>query len=332
MIIKKPIVACDVEIPFLPEWLSLHADLKLYDSSSFLGQPIGNFDALIVRSVTPVSEKLLSGSTCQWVGSVTAGINHIDASLLKAMQIPWAYAAGANAPAVLEYILAALATAKDMSVMDQNATLGIIGLGEVGSRVAASCREQGFSVRCYDPPRAARDGQFNSDSWESLGECDVLIVTASYTRGGAWSSHQLINAKALSSWPRLRGLINAARGEIIDYDALFTQRSDLWTCLDVWPGEPSIDRSFVARATLATPHIAGYSRASKYNLSLQVYQAFCDFFGFTVQRCALDGKHSEAFMPSTDLVQCSGQMKAAFAADADSLNTFSSLRKSYVLR
>jgi erythronate-4-phosphate dehydrogenase len=339
---NKPTILCDCDIPYLGDWLANYCQLESYAAGGLTPVQLQGADGLIVRSVTSVDAALLKNSPCRWVGSVTAGTNHLDFPSLAVAGIQCDYAPGANAPAVCEYVLSALFLAKDRGHVSPRSRIAVIGVGEVGSRVVAACVQLGFSVVAYDPPRQEREAGFQSASWDDVLSCDVAIVCASYTP----SSHELINAGALTQWGSLRVLINAARGEIVDYSSAFARsdsfspviarseatKQSIYTSLDVWPNEPSIDPVFVAQADIATPHIAGYSQQSKWRLSAMIYQACSDFFALSVQQLACPNSvRTVNWSDQVGLEQLSQQMKIAIAQDS-SPASFHALRRGYPLR
>jgi erythronate-4-phosphate dehydrogenase len=327
---KVPIIYCDQDIPYLADWLSAAYCVISYSADQLSAHDLATADGLIVRSVTPVTAELLKSSSCRWVGSVTAGINHLDTDALDQMKITWNYAPGANAPAVCEYVSSALFLAYQNGHLKPEAIIGVIGVGAVGSRVVNLCQQLGFQVMPYDPPRQEREKSFLSARWEDLVACDFIVVSAAYTQSGRWPSHELISAKVLLEWSKLCGLINVARGEIIDYSALLAE--PLWTCLDVWPNEPCINQAWVESATLATPHIAGYSEASKWRLSAIIYQECCQFFNEVSQEIDSPSRiQNGSFADTVGLEQLSGKMKAAIAKENASW-VFHALRKQYPLR
>lgn len=323
---KKPVIACDQDIPELGDWLAPRCELIPYQAGELSAAQLRQADGLVVRSVTAVDADLLRDSPCRWVGSVTAGTNHLDFSSLAAAGVRCDFAPGANAPAVCEYVLSALFLAKQQGQLSLASRMGVIGVGEVGSRVVVACEQLGFTVVAYDPPRQAREAAFQSASWEALLNCEVVIVCASYTP----SSHQLIDAAALAQWPSLQVLINAARGEIVDYSSV--NDKSIHSYFDVWPNEPHVDPALVAQADIATPHIAGYSLQSKWRLSAMIYQACCDFFALPAQLLTCPYPTEQApWGDQVGLVQLSQHMKAATAVDSGAAS-FHALRREYPLR
>ncbi len=248
------------------------------------------FDALWVRSVTRVDEALLAGSSLRFVGTATAGVEHIDQAALKDRGIAFAAAPGSNANAVVEYVLAAMAQLGDpWERLEQGAVLGVVGYGEVGRRLVAFARAMGWSVKVHDPwyRRAIEHsvsegeaGRPGSDagfcSLDELLEATVISLHSSLHKREPWPSYHLLDARALGKLSCGQWLINAARGPVIDNAALLThlRGTDAVNCvLDVWEGEPVFEAKLLAQPALrlATPHIAGYSWDAKWQATRMLY-------------------------------------------------------------
>jgi erythronate-4-phosphate dehydrogenase len=242
-----------------------------------------DFDALVVRSVTRVDEALLEGTRVGFVGSVTSGVDHVDVDYLEAADIEFVHAPGCNANSVAEYVVAALLHLHERRRIDLgNATLGIVGVGHVGSRVAAKARALGLPVVMNDPPLARAGSPHDLAPLEDALACDVVTLHVPLTRSGDDATFHLLDHRRLMQMKPGGVLINTARGDVVDADALFaaveTGRLSA-PVLDVWPGEPDISRDFLAAAALATPHVAGHSRQGKSRGTEIVYGALCGFFG-----------------------------------------------------
>jgi erythronate-4-phosphate dehydrogenase len=330
---KKPTIVCDQDIPHLADWLSRCCQVVPYQAGSLSSKELAVADGLVVRSVTPVTARLLSHSPCRWIGSATAGVNHLEIPALVSAGVDWAYAPGANAPAVCEYVLSALFVAHEQGHLSLQAKIAVVGVGQVGSRVAAACEQRGFQVVAYDPPREQREPSFSSASLSDVLGCNFVVVCASYTQSGSFPSHDLLGAELLSRWVNLNGLINAARGEVVDYEALFSMKSKPWVCLDVWHNEPTIDSAWVSRADMATPHIAGYSYESKWRLSAAVYRACCQYFGLNGEELkeAYSTESNSPWADTVGLESVSKTMKEAIAKECTAA-AFHTLRKNYPLR
>ncbi|KDE39064.1 Erythronate-4-phosphate dehydrogenase [Nitrincola lacisaponensis] len=242
-------------------------------------------DLLLVRSITRVDRALLEGTTVRFVGTATIGTDHIDQQALADLGIAFSSAPGCNADAVVEYVLSVLLhLAEEQSFCLKDRVVGIVGVGNVGSRLQARLEQLGVSVRLCDPPRqqdatADQAAAFCSLS-QLLEEADIVTLHTPLTRQGAYPTHHLINADNLSLLRANAILINAGRGPVIDNQALLTcslQRPDLTLVLDVWEQEPRVTPELAARVRIATPHIAGYSLEGKLRGTWMLYQAYCHF-------------------------------------------------------
>lgn len=245
-------------------------------------EDVASADALFVRSITRVDAALLEGSPVRFVGSATIGIDHVDTEWLADNCIAFAHAPGCNAAAVADWVVAVLAalTRKGHHVLGQG-TVGLVGAGNVGRRVAARLEAMGYTLRVCDPPRAEAEGPRGFVDLETALACDVVTLHVPRTAGGAHPTIGMIDEAAIAVMPPGGILLNAARGGIIDEDALSSRLDDgpdLYAVLDTWSGEPDIDADLLARVTLGTPHIAGYSLEGRLRGTAMVAAAAADFF------------------------------------------------------
>ncbi|MDX1608530.1 MAG: 4-phosphoerythronate dehydrogenase [Halofilum sp. (in: g-proteobacteria)] len=242
-------------------------------------------DALFVRSVTPVGPELLAGSPVRFVGSATIGIDHVDTDWLAAQGIGFASAPGCNAAAVADWVVAVLAAlAAEGRHCFGHGSAGVIGVGNVGLRVAARLRALGYRVRPCDPPRAAAEGSAGFVDPATALASDVVTLHVPLTDAGAHPTRGLVDATALAAMPAGAVLLNSARGGVVDEDALASRLDDgpdLHAVLDTWAGEPAIDAGLLARTALGTPHIAGYSLEGRLRGTAMVAAAAAAFFGVT---------------------------------------------------
>ena len=242
---------------------------------------LADADGLIVRSVTQVNRALLEGTPVRFVGTATSGEDHIDLDYLRSRGIAYANAAGTNSRPVAEYVLAALfewawRTARPLA----GATLGVFGRGRIGSIVADWADSLGMRVLCCDPP-LAEAGAVDLHSAEGvLSQSDVVTLHVPLTRHGPCATAGLVNADWLARLPRQAWLINTSRGEVVNrqdlFDAIDAQRL-AGAILDVWDGEPVADDALFSRATLLTPHLAGYSASAHRRASLRMIEAVEEF-------------------------------------------------------
>lgn len=229
---------------------------------------LADVDALWVRSVTQVNEVLLSDSAVRFVGTATAGVEHVDTAYLQRANIAFAAAPGANANAVAEYVIAALLSQREpWQALQAGETLGIVGFGHVGRRLQAIALALGWSVCVCDPWVETRE----SSRFRSLDEVlssAVVSLHCDLHQRAPWPSHHLMGERELSLLTGKQWIINACRGEVIDNAALYGHLcgpSPGNFVLDVWENEPNFDVRLLAQPALklATPHIAGYSRDAK---------------------------------------------------------------------
>lgn len=246
-------------------------------------EDVSRASALIVRSVTHIDRMLLGGSLVEFVGTATSGCDHVDTAWLAERDIAFAHAPGCNASAVADWVVAALAAlhANGRHRLGRG-TVGVVGAGCVGSRVARRLRALGYETRVCDPPRAAAEGEEGFVTLaEALGS-DVVTLHVPLVDGGDYPTHALIGTAALESVPDGAVLINAARGGVVDEDALATRLDDgpdLVTVIDTWAGEPAIDAGLLPRVDLATPHIAGHTREGRLRGTAMVAAAAAGHFG-----------------------------------------------------
>ena len=233
-------------------------------------------DALLVRSITPVDEQLLSGSAVKFVGTATAGFDHFDHAWLERAGIRWVSAPGCNANSVVEYVLSAILAVDDYwDRLSRGGHLGVIGYGHVGRLLVHRAQGLGIVCRVFDPWLAPAELDSPASLEDVLG-CDVISVHASLTREAPWPSFHLLNAERLGLIDSSSLLINASRGPVADDEALLkclSAGSAPIAVLDVWESEPDIMPELLALARLGTPHIAGHSLDAKLDGARQIVDA-----------------------------------------------------------
>jgi erythronate-4-phosphate dehydrogenase len=240
-------------------------------------------DALIIRSKTKVTPELLAGSSVRFVGTATAGFEHMDCQWLEKSGIGWTAAPGCNADSVADYITAALLFLHTFEgVIIEGRTIGIIGVGQVGSRVAKRAEALGLRVLLNDPPRAAKEGAAGFQCLETLlAESDIVTLHVPLIKEKPWPTLKMADCRFFEQMKRGSVFINASRGKVLDCDTLLHAKANgmvAHAVLDVWDPEPAIRADVLAAATIGTPHIAGHSFEGKLNGTIQVYREVCHFF------------------------------------------------------
>ncbi|XID74181.1 4-phosphoerythronate dehydrogenase [Alkanindiges sp. WGS2144] len=237
--------------------------------------------ALLVRSVTKVSPQLLADTPVEFVGSATIGTDHIDLAGLAAANIQVSHAPGCNAQAVAEYVVTAILTLQPHQVQaGEQFCLGIIGLGNVGKRLAQLAQRLGWHVIGTDP-HVQLAGIENLSLEQVLTQADAISLHVPLTTTGPDATYHLINDTAFSQMKPDCLLINSARGAVVQEAALLRELANnpRQVVLDVFEHEPVISQTLLDRLALATPHIAGYSLEGKARGTQMVYEAFCQHFG-----------------------------------------------------
>ncbi len=240
-------------------------------------------DALVVRSKTRITPALLEGTPVKFVGTATAGTDHIDADWLGKNGIYWCASPGCNANSVSEYLVAGLLTLGHRHGFDlENKTIGVIGCGNVGSRVVKKCHALGMNVLRNDPPLAAVSPDPDFLPLERvLEQADIITLHVPLVQHKPWPTERMANWTFFEQLKPGAVFINAARGSVCDYDALLDAKSGgavSRTIIDVWSPEPAFRTDLVKTADLASPHIAGHSYEGKLNGTVACYNELCNFF------------------------------------------------------
>ncbi len=232
---------------------------------------------LIVRSRTKVNENLLKGTKIQFVGSTVAGLDHIDEIYLRENNIAFASAQGCNANAVAEYVISAIANlSNDFDFELSGKTLGIIGVGNVGSRLDFKARQLGLTTLLNDPPREINEGSDNFVSLDKALSADIVSFHTPLTFSGAHPTYNLLGSHNFNIIKEDAIVINAARGGIID-ETIWQNTATKANVIDCWENEPNINSTLQKSAYWSTPHIAGHSIDAKFMGSFMIYKELCKF-------------------------------------------------------
>ena len=297
-------IIADQQIPNVAQAFSGCADVTLCHGRDITAERIEDANVLLVRSITAVNSNLLEGSQVKYVSTATSGLDHIDLKYLQQNNIGFAHAKGSNARSVAEYVLSSLfvlADQHDFKLKDK--TVGVIGCGEVGSRVVAMLETIGVQTIINDPPLkdALVNEQGGGERYRDLQEllsADIITLHVPLTEDGPYPTQKLVDADFLAKLNNDVILINTARGCVIDELALkkhLDNHREMKVVLDVWDGEPEIDIDLLSRVEIGTHHIAGYSTDAKYKASEMVFHAICGFYKLDITR------QSKIKIPETNL-------------------------------
>lgn len=277
-------ILVDENMPYAVELFSRLGNVQAVPGRPIPQDALNDADSLMVRSVTKVNEALLAGKPVKFVGTATAGTDHVDDAWLQQQGIGFSAAPGCNAIAVVEYVFSSLLIlAQRDGFQLRDKTVGIVGVGNVGSRLNARLRALGIRTLLCDPPRADRGDEETFSSLDKLvAEADILTFHTPLNMSGPYSTHHLVDADLLARLPADRILINACRGEVVDNAALLDALNGpkkLTAVLDVWEPEPDLSLALLDKVAIGTAHIAGYSLEGKARGTTQVFEAFSQFIG-----------------------------------------------------
>lgn len=284
-------IVADRNIPFLEGVFEPYADVVYIDGKAICREDVLDADALVIRTRTRCNEALLGGSRVSMIATATIGTDHIDFGFCNAHGIEVHNAEGCNAGGVMQYVFSALyGTASRKAIKLDGATMGIIGVGNVGRKIEHMAEYLGFNVLRCDPPRAAREGADGFCSLEHL-LMNSQIVTMHTPLDE--TTRRMADAEFFSLMRPGAFFINASRGEVVDEDALMYAIPKLGpVIIDTWNNEPDINLRLLDMVDIATPHIAGYSYQGKQNGTASAVQAVARHFGIA---------DLYGFFPATDV-------------------------------
>ena len=340
-------IVVDSHIPHIQGLLEPCATVLYLEPGDITREAVADADALIVRTRTRCDAALLDGSRVRFIGSATIGTDHIDLDYCARNGITVRNAPGCNAPAVAQWVFCAIAAWMDKRGIDTpvGLTLGIVGVGHIGSIVARWGRELGFTVLLNDPPREMAERTDGTEKTEMTDgtdaccdggflpleelqrRCDIITFHTPLTRGGQWPTWHLCDQAFLDGLTRCRLILDAARGPIADNAALLGWKGDV--ALDCWENEPGISRDLLEKAIVATPHIAGYSREGKQRGTAMMIEALNEFYGWDIPVPTIASPATGAAQVTLDGIAASYDILADTARLKADAAAFESLRNTY---
>lgn len=342
-------IIADKNIPYLKGIAELFGEVTYLDGAAFTQKTIKDADTLIVRTVTHFDENILKDTAVKLICSATIGYDHIDTGYCDSHGIAWTNAPGCNSGSVQQYITSVLITmSRKKGFSLKGKTIGIVGVGNVGKKVAKACEVLGMKVLLNDPPRQAVEEGDNFVSLQTImDEADIITFHTPLTKDGEYKTCHLADADFFSSLKKKPVIINSARGGIIDTNAIKTalRKGEIsGAVIDCWENEPDIDLEYLNMAEIATPHIAGYSADGKANATRMSLTAIADFYHLSEAPVSLV-KEPEPTNPVIDMNKYTDQDNRIYDAILETYNpvgdysrlinnpaTFKKLRNEYPLR
>lgn len=275
-------IVVDENIAFAKTAFNQFGDVTLLSGRKITNAILKSVDVLIVRSITNVNEDLLEDTKVRFVGTATIGTDHIDLDYLKKNNIAFADAKGCNAYSVAEYIVAVilnLSVRFDFKLSDKS--IGIVGVGNVGSKVAAFAQALGMKALLNDPPLQRSGDKRNFVSLDEIFSADIITLHTPLNLTGIDKTFHLFDKENINKIKDGAILINSSRGAVINNIELLNliDKKNLKVVLDVWENEPNVNVGLLQKVMIATPHIAGYSYEGKVNGTKMIYNSLCDYLG-----------------------------------------------------
>lgn len=284
----------DDKIPYIQGALEPFGEVVYLPGSKTTPQVVKDVDALITRTRTICNEQLLKGSAVKFVATATIGFDHIDTEYCKQAGIEWTNAPGCNSKSVEQYVTSALFVLSERKGFQlQGKTIGVVGVGQVGSKVAKVCELLGMRILLNDPPRERKEGSKKFVSFQTIKEeADIITFHVPLNMKGEDVTYHLINNNFFKTLKNTPIILNTCRGEVMDTLAVkeaVRNKQISGLVIDCWENEPNIDLDLLARVNLATPHIAGYSKDGKANGTSMSIQAISRYFNLGIDNWEAKG-------------------------------------------
>lgn len=329
-------IIADNKIPFLKGILEPFAEVEYFPGKEITADKIKDADALIIRTRTKCNANLLSGSRVKFIATSTIGFDHIDTAFCAANNIKWANAPGCNSGSVMQYIASALVQLSNKHKFSfSEKTIGIVGVGNVGSKVARMASLVGMKVLLNDPPRKRKEGKVDFVPLKTIQEkADIISFHVPLNLKGRDKTAHLFDERFLSKMKEGAIIINSSRGRVISTEILkkgLKNKKVQAAVIDVWENEPEIDMELLELVDIATPHIAGYSADGKANGTSMSVQALSRHFKLGLDDWVPENIPSpvnQEFQIDCDKLSKEETIKSAILTTYDILKDDATLRKS----
>ncbi len=280
-------IIADQDIPFLKGVFEPYAEIEYYPGNKITSSVVKNADALVIRTRTKCNRDLLNGSEVKFISSATIGFDHIDTDYCEKKGIKWTNAPGCNSSSVQQYVAAALVYLSGKYNFSMNKrTIGIVGVGHVGTKIVKLAEYVGMTVLLNDPPRVRNEGLCGFVSLEGIvRDCHIITFHVPLNMTGEDKTYHMIDENFLEKVNPGTFIINTSRGEVAETGALkevLRSGRVAGAVVDVWEGEPDIDVGLLDLVDIGTPHIAGYSADGKANGTTMSVQALSKFFNLGI--------------------------------------------------
>lgn len=343
-------IIIDNKIPYIKGALEPFAEVVYLPGKLTTAGVVKDADALVTRTRTICSREVLEGSKVKFIATATIGFDHIDTHYCRSARIGWTNAPGCNAESVNQYISSALfsySIRKKYTLKDK--TIGIVGVGQVGSRIAKTCEILGMKVLLNDPPRERAEGSSQFVSLATIQQqADIISFHVPLNMGGIDKTHHMVYDRFLQGLEKQALLINTCRGEVFDSKAVYraagtNELSGL--IIDCWEHEPELDLKLLDLVDYGTSHIAGYSKDGKANGTKSSVRAISKFFGLGIDDWTppdieppgkpvieIDGNNRSEFSILAEVIRSTYEIERDDQALRDNPHLFEQLRGDYPVR
>lgn len=313
-------IIIDNKIPYIKGVLEPFAEVVYLPGNKTTAEVVKDADTIITRTRTICNKELLQGSKVKFIATATIGFDHIDTDYCKSAGIKWTNAPGCNAESVNQYIASALFSYSMQKRFDlKNKTIGIVGVGQVGSKVAKTCKTLGMKVLLNDPPRERIEGSENFVSLKTIqNEADIITFHIPLNMDGVDKTFHLVNEEFLQNLIHKPLIINSCRGEVFNSEAVYNahEANDIsGFVIDCWENEPELNLELLNLADYGTPHIAGYSRDGKANGTKMSVQAVSRFFNLGID----DWQPSKVELPENTIIEIDGNQRREYSILAEAI-------------
>lgn len=313
-------IVIDNKIPYIKGALERCAEVVYLPGNKTSREVVKDADALITRTRTICNRELLEGSDVKFIATATIGYDHIDTDYCREAGIEWTNAPGCNADSVNQYVAAALMAWSLNNRTDlEEKTIGIVGVGQVGSRVAKTCEILGMNVLLNDPPRERTEGPAGFVSLLKIQEeSDIISFHVPLNLAGQDATFHMVNIQFLENLKKKPLLINTCRGEVFhtkEINRAMEEDVISGLVIDCWENEPDLSLELLNKSDYGTPHIAGYSKDGKANGTKMSVQAVSRFFGLGLDNWEPEGVE----MPKNPNIELKGNMRRGSALLAEAL-------------
>ncbi|MEJ2616697.1 MAG: 4-phosphoerythronate dehydrogenase PdxB [Ignavibacteriaceae bacterium] len=336
--INKVRIVADNKIPFLKGVLEPYADIQYLNPADITRDAVKDKDALIIRTRTHCNSELLDGTNVKFIATATIGFDHIDQEYCREKNIKWINAPGCNSYSVQQYIASVLLTLGYKRNLDLSGlTIGIVGVGNVGSKVERLAEVLGMKVLLNDPPRERNEGNEKFVTLDELvSKSDIITFHVPLIKDGIDKTFHMADENFFNKFNSSKIVFNTSRGQVIETNSIKNALKNKIVnaaVLDVWEHEPNIDLELLDMADIATPHIAGYSADGKANGTSVCVRNIASFFNLDIDKNWYpkelpDPQNSNEV--TIDCTELSDQeiFYKAFISSYDILNDDSTLRNS----